>query len=186
MVLVVLVESLLWKMKVIIWINLLKYHKQQTPLLVLKFPKPLIEIFSGYGEFMSCTQEFVTKIPLCSNGSTKFIQEYLERNIGSPLMVSSSIIIITYQYQSSYHVRTAANPPAIPVTKATCTSNIFLWCWHFYWTCQEGNNTWNYLLFSVLNIKYKCCEVETLDINQINDVSWKVVFPRFSSVVEIN
>ena len=77
---------------------------------------------------MSCTQEFVGKIPLCSNGSTKFIQEYLERNIGSPLMVSSSIIIIKYQYQYSYHVRTAANPPAITATITTSTSNIMLWC----------------------------------------------------------
>ena len=45
---------------------------------------------------MSCTQHLVYQIPLCGSGSTKFIQDYLERNIGTPLMVNMLLHIRIY------------------------------------------------------------------------------------------
>ena len=43
---------------------------------------------SGYGKFVKCSYRHVVRVPTCSTGSTHFIQEYLKRNIGTPLLVS--------------------------------------------------------------------------------------------------
>ena len=44
-------------------------------------------ISSGYGRFLSCSLHHVSLIPVCGDGSPAFIRQYLQRNIGAPLLV---------------------------------------------------------------------------------------------------
>ena len=46
-----------------------------------------IYTFSGYGQFLSCSLKHVGRVPVCGDGSTSFLQSYLKRSIGGPMMV---------------------------------------------------------------------------------------------------